>query len=253
MRKLFLIGIGVGDPDHLTLQAINALKQVDVFFVTDKGPDKTELVALRTEICRRHRPDGGYRTADLHDPDRDRTPDDYRSAVQTWHDQRAAIYEEAITHALGPDDCGAFLVWGDPAIYDSTLRIIEQIIATGRVALELEVIPGISSIQVLAARHRIPLNRIGEAVHITTGRQLAAGLIPDHGDVVVMLDGTCAFTTVTEPVDIYWGAYLGTPHELLINGPLHEVSDEIQRTRAEARAAHGWIMDIYLLRRSPAL
>ena len=253
MRKLFLIGIGVGDPDHLTLQAINALKQVDVFFVIDKGSDKADLAALRTEICHRHRTDGAYRTVELHDPERDRNPDDYRAAVQTWHDQRAAVYEQAITNALGADECGAFLVWGDPAIYDSTLRIIDQIIAAGSVALDLEVIPGISSSQVLAARHRIALNRVGESVHITTGRQLAAGLIPAHGDVVVMLDGTCAFTTVTEPVDIYWGAYLGTPHELLISGPLPEVSDEIQRTRAGARAAHGWIMDIYLLRRSPAL
>lgn len=253
MRKLFLIGIGVGDPDHLTVQAINALEQVDVLFVIDKGPDKADLVALRTEICRRHRPDAGYRTVELRDPERDRNPDDYRSAVQTWHDRRATVYEQAITDALGGDGCGAFLVWGDPAIYDSTLRIIEQITAAGRVAVDLEVIPGISSIQVLAARHRIALNRVGEAVHITTGRNLAAGLIPEHGDVVVMLDGTCAFTTVTESVDIYWGAYLGTPHELLISGPLSEVSDEIQRTRAEARAAHGWIMDIYLLRRRSVL
>jgi precorrin-6A synthase len=253
VRKLLLIGIGVGDPDHLTLQAINALQQVDVFFVIDKGPDKADLVALRTEICRRHRPDGQYHTVELHDPERDRNPDHYRSAVRTWHDRRATVYEQAITNALGGNECGAFLVWGDPAIYDSTLRIIEQIIVTGRVALDLEVIPGISSIQLLAARHRIALNRVGEPVHITTGRNLAAGLIPDHGDVVVMLDGTCAFTTLAEPVDIYWGAYLGTPHELLISGPLHEVGDEIQRTRAQARAAHGWIMDIYLLRRSPAL
>ena len=250
MRKLFLIGIGVGDPDHLTVQAISALQQVDVFFVVDKGTDKADLVALRTEICRRHRPDGEYRTVELRDPERDRNPGDYRSAVQTWHARRATVYEQAIAHALGAEECGAFLVWGDPALYDSTLRIIEQITATGRVALDLEVIPGIGSIQLLAARHRIGLNRVGEAVHITTGRNLAAGLIPDHGDVVVMLDGTCAFTTVIEPVDIYWGAYLGTPHELLISGPLHEVSDEIQRTRAGARAAHGWIMDIYLLRRT---
>jgi precorrin-6A synthase len=111
------------------------------------------------------------------------------------------------------------------------------------------VIPGISSIQVLAARHRIPLNRIGEAVHITTGRKLAAGEVPGQGDLVVMLDGGCAFTTVTEDVDIFWGAYLGTTHELLISGRLSEVSDRIEHVRAEARAAHGWIMDIYLLRR----
>jgi precorrin-6A synthase len=251
VRKLFLIGIGSGDPDHLTLQAIEALRRIDVFFVVDKGPEKSDLTALRTEMCRRHRPDAAYRTVDLVDPPRDRQPDDYRAAVRDWHDRRAALYEQAIAEALAEGECGAFLVWGDPAIYDSTLRIVDDITAAGRVALDVEVIPGISSVQVLAARHRIPLNRIGEAVHITTGRKLAAGDVPDTGDLVVMLDGTCAFTTVTEDVDIFWGAYLGTPDELLVAGRLADVRDEIERTRAEARAAHGWIMDIYLLRRRP--
>ena len=248
-RRLALIGMGSGDPAQLTLQAVEVLQQVDVFFVVDKGPEKADLAALRTEICRRHRPDGGYRTVELRDPPRDRRPDDYGAAVRTWHDERAARYEQAIADALGEGECGAFLIWGDPAFYDSTIRIVDQITAAGRVGLDLEVVPGISSIQVLAARHRIPLNRIGEAVHITTGRRLAAGDVPDRGDLVIMLDGSCAFTTVTEDVDIFWGAYLGTPHERLIAGRLADVGDEIERTRAEARAAHGWIMDIYLLRR----
>jgi precorrin-6A synthase len=250
MRTLLLIGIGAGDPDHLTLQAVDALRRVDVFFVVDKGPHKADLAALRTEICRRHRPDGGHRTVELPDPERDRRPDDYQGAVAAWHERRAALYEQAITTALGPDDTGAFLVWGDPALYDSTLRIVDRITATGDLDLDVEVVPGISSVQVLAARHRIALNQVGEAVHITTGRKLAAGEVPDRGDVVVMLDGTCAFTTVTDDdVDIYWGAYLGTPHELLVSGPLQRVAGEIERTRAAARTRHGWIMDVYLLRR----
>lgn len=248
-RRLLLIGIGSGDPDHLTLQAVDALRRVDVFFVVDKGPEKADLAALRTEICRRHRPDGGFRTVELRDPPRDRRPDDYRAAVRTWHDERAALYEDAIAAALREGECGAFLIWGDPAFYDSTIRIVDRIRSGGRIGLDVEVVPGISSIQVLAARHRIPLNRIGEAVHITTGRKLAAGDVPADGDLVIMLDGSCAFTTVTEDVDIFWGAYLGTQQELLISGRLSDVSDQIERTRAEARTAHGWIMDIYLLRR----
>jgi precorrin-6B methylase 1 len=85
--------------------------------------------------------------------------------------ERGLIGEE-----LGEDECGAFLVWGDPSLYDSTLRIIDQIIARGTVAFECEVIPGISAIQALAARHRITLNRIGRSIHITTGRKIAEGL-----------------------------------------------------------------------------
>ena len=248
-RRLLLIGIGSGDPEHLTLQAVEAIRRVDVFFVVDKGPEKADLAALRTGICARHRPDGGYRTVELVDPPRDRRPDDYGAAVRTWHDERAALYERAIADELGDGACGAFLIWGDPAFYDSTIRVVDRITAAGRVGLDVEVVPGISSIQVLAARHRIPLNRIGQAIHVTTGRKLAAGEVPGTGDLVIMLDGTCAFTTVTEDVDIFWGAYLGTAHELLIAGRLAEVRDQIERTRAAARAEHGWIMDIYLLRR----
>ena len=116
---------------------------------------------------------------------------------------------------------------------------------------EVEVIAGISAIAALCARHKIALNRVGEAVQITTGRRLAAeGLPASARDVVVMLDARCAFKQVAgEGIDIYWGAYLGTPDEILVAGALDEVGDEIERMRAAARARKGWIMDTYLLRR----
>ena len=65
-----------------------------------------------------------------------------------------------------------------------------------------------------------------------------------------MLDADCAFRRFAdEPVDIYWGAYVGTQDEILIAGAVAEVMDEIERVRAEARERKGWIMDTYLLRR----
>lgn len=68
---------------------------------------------------------------------------------------------------------------------------------------------------------------------------------------MVMLDAQTAFTAHTDQdAHIYWGAYLGTPDELLISGPLAEVSEQIVETRAEARLRKGWIMDTYLLRRN---
>ena len=48
---------------------------------------------------------------------------------------------------------------------------------------------------------------------------------------------------------IYWGAYLGTPDELLVSGPLQAVKAHILELRDEARRRKGWIMDTYLLRR----
>jgi precorrin-6A synthase len=171
--------------------------------------------------------------------------------VAGWHEKRAEIFERMMTQELAEDGCGAFLVWGDPALYDGTIRILEMIAARGKIAFSYDVIPGISAIQALTARHRIPLNRIGEPIHITTGRQVAAGLAGAHDNIVVMLDGQCAFNTVRDPhVDIYWGAYLGTADEILISGKLGDVAEDITARRAEARSRKGWVMDTYLLRRN---
>jgi precorrin-6A synthase len=143
------------------------------------------------------------------------------------------------------------LVWGDPSLYDSTLRIVEQLSQRAKLAFEYEVIPGITAIQALAARHKLVLNRIGGAVQISTGRLLAQHGFPAQvDDLVVMLDGEQAFEQVGgQDMEIFWGAYLGDARELTIAGKLDEVREEIVRVRKHARAQHGWIMDTYLLRR----
>ena len=252
MRKLLIIGIGAGNPDHITVQAINALNRVDVFFVVDKGAEKDDLVRLRRELCARYIKNRSYRTVDIQDPARDRRPPSYEEAVKAWHAERLAAYEEALLHELGDDECGAFLVWGDPSLYDSTLRIVDQIAARGVVAFEHEIIPGITSVQALAAAHKIALNRVGGPIEITTGRRIAEGLPERVDDVVVMLDGDCGFKRIAESdVEIYWGAYLGTEDEILRSGKLRDCAADIERVRREARARKGWIMDTYLLRRSP--
>jgi precorrin-6A synthase len=250
MKKVFVIGIGAGNPDYVTVQAINALNQIDVFFMIDKGDEKDDLIRLRKEICDRHVKNKSYRIVEAVDPPRDRAPSSYEPTVRAWHEQRAGIYERLIGEELGEDECGAFLVWGDPSLYDSTLRIIDQIMARRAIAFDYEVIPGISAVQALAARHRLALNRIGRPVHITTGRKLGMGLPQEADDVVVMLDGDCAFKKIDDPdIDIYWGAYLGTEDEILVSGRLREVGPAIERMRADAKARKGWVMDTYLLRR----
>jgi precorrin-6A synthase len=249
---VLVIGIGAGDPGHVTMQAVAALNAADVFFVMDKGAAKRELVRLRREICERYIEDTSYRIVEVRDPERDRSAPDYAAAVAAWRSARAEVWEELIARELGEDCCGAFLVWGDPALYDSTIAVLGEIAARGQVAFEVEVIPGISSVQALAAAHRVPLNRVGEPIEITTGRRLREKLGADGGDVVVMLDAGTAFDTVEDgDTEIYWGAYVGTEHEILVSGKLRDVAQEIVRLRAEARERHGWIMDVYLLRRAP--
>lgn len=251
-RELLLIGIGAGDPDWLTLEAVRAIQALDVLFVVTKEREVDALVGARRAIVAAHR-STPLRTIELADPPRPwRTATDYDAAVAQWREQRRAQWAEAIGWHLGDDETGGFLVWGDPGLYESTLAIVDDVVASAPGdPIARRVIPGVSSVHALTARHGIPLNRQGRAVQISPARLLAGGGMPEGvDDLVVMLDGQQAFASI-EPagLDIYWGAHLGTSDELLISGPLTEVRDQIIQARAEAAARIGWMFDTYLLRR----
>ncbi|GAA4900659.1 precorrin-6A synthase (deacetylating) [Tessaracoccus lubricantis] len=252
-REVALIGIGAGDPDWLTLEAVAAIRALDVLFVVVKEDEYDEPVAFRRDLVARHRgadlPE--LRVVELADPPRPwRSTPDYPAAVARWRQQRFEQWGEAIAAALAEGETGGFLVWGDPSLYESTLAIVERIAQAAVEPFDVRVIPGISCVLALAARHRIPLNRQGRAVQVSPARLLADGLPDGVDDVVVMLDGRQTFATIDPTgIDIYWGAYLGTPDEILISGPLPEVRDRIVEVRAEAAARKGWMFDTYLLRR----
>lgn len=248
MIELALIGIGTGNPDHLTTQAVQAMNNADLILLPRKGSAQSDLIDLRRAICgqalaRR------VRIVEFDMPVRD-SGGDYLCAVDEWHEAIAAAWRAQISLHLPSGGRLALLVWGDPSLYDSTLRIAERLKAGG-VAMQVRVVPGLTSIQLLTAAHGIPLNPLGGAVTITTGRTLRVHGWPEGADtIVVMLDSGCAFE-VLEPqgIAIWWGAYLGMVQERLIHGPLVQAAPRIAALRAELRARHGWIMDVYLMRK----
>lgn len=245
MPEIVVIGIGAGNPEHMTIEAVRALNAADLVLIPRKGAAKSDLADLRREICARYLENPDTRLVEFEMPVRDAGAG-YRDGVDAWHRAIAGRYRALLE---GVDGVAALLVWGDPSLYDSTLRILD-ILARDGFAFTRRVVPGITSLQALAARHGVPLNTVGGPVHVTTGRRLREGA-PDADSVAVMLDGDCAFLGVpAEGVTIYWGAYLGMPEEILISGPLAEVAGRIAEVRARARARHGWIMDTYLLRRT---
>ncbi len=243
MIELVLIGAGTGHPDHLTLQGVRALQEADLVLIPRKGAGKEDLAHLRRAMLDRHRPGGAVAEVDL--PVRD-TDLPYLDGVERWHDAIATAWTQAVSLPQG--GTVAMLVWGDPSLYDSSLRI------AARLDWRARVIPGITAIQALCAAHAIPLNALGSEVRITTGRRLReAGFPRDADRVLVMLDGACAFATLPpQGLRIWWGAYLGMPEQLLESGLLTDAGPRIQTVRATARAAHGWIMDCYLLARDDA-
>ncbi len=252
MNKIYLIGVGPGEPHYLTVQAINTMKKVDVFFLLEKeGKGYKDFLKIRKRVLERYLKSGKYRIVVAKIPERKKGGKLYEAEVEAWRQKKAEIITELIKNELKDGEAGAFLIWGDPALYDGHLEILQHILKKGAINFEYEVIPGITSIQVLTAKHKIPLNRIGEPIVITTGRKLKEYSIDDVTNAIVLLDSYSTFKHFQDAnIDIYWGSYLGTEDEILISGKLKDVIDDIKKLKREAKKKKGWLMDTYILRQS---
>ena len=247
MLTLVLTGIGCGDPEQLTLAAIRAINKADLVLIPRKGAEKSDLADLRRAICADVLVNDKTRVVEFDLPVRDAGEEDYRKGVDEWHNAVAATWSREIASHLGGQGRVALLIWGDPSLYDSSLRIAARLEPPPRI----EVVPGVTSIQALCAAHALPVNEIGEPFLVTTGRRLRERGWPSGvNTIVVMLDGGVSFQYLDPAgLQIWWGAYLGMPDEILISGDLAEAGPRIVAARSQAREKHGWIMDSYILRR----
>lgn len=231
-----VLGFGMG-PQHVTPEVAAALAGCDYALAVAKREDDP-LLAVRRAVCDAH----GIELVVVPDPERDRSPGldraGYEGAVADWYAARLAAYRAVLSARGGV--C-AFLVWGDPSLYDGTIRIVREL------GVDFDVLPGISAPQVLAARHRVVLHEVGRPVHVTTARRLRADVAAGQRSVVVMLTAGVDLDGFDD-WSIWWGANLGGAGERLVAGRVAEVVGEIEVARAAAKAEAGWVMDLFLLR-----
>src|SRR5690606_41493330 len=96
VKRLLIIGIGAGDPDHLTFQAAKAIAAADVFLIVDKGEAKHDLARPRHDLIEAHgRPP--CRVVEVRDPEPDRPAAAYTAAVEDWPSHRAPVHVSPIT------------------------------------------------------------------------------------------------------------------------------------------------------------
>ena len=140
-------------------------------------------------------------------------------------------------------------MWGDPAFYDSTIRVVDALVeryAAAGVAVEPR--RHRRDQRTAAARRATPhpaqparrasTSRPGAASSTSTTRPSATSSSCCDGHLA------CAELADAFPdLELYWGAYLGTPDELLVHGTLADVIDEVRRLRAAGarapRVGHG--------------
>lgn len=237
--KIWVLGIGMG-PQHVTPEVVSALQACD-YVIAARKSDDDELLAVRHAVASSF----GVPVVEVPDPERDRKASlfHYEGEIADWHAARAAVFESVLRERGGT---AGFLVWGDPSLYDSTVRIVSSL--ASRLGVPFEVLPGISAPQLLAARHKIVLHEVGRPLHITTGRRFREAVEAGQDNILVMLSRSLDLEGLDD-WSVWWGANLGTPSEELVAGRVREVRAGISQARARAKAMAGWVLDICLLRR----
>lgn len=203
------VGVGPGDPEHLTLKALRELQAADRVFVPETdasagGAGRAErIVAAHVPAERIERLMFAMRDAD--------------ARAGNW--DRAGI---AIGDVVAEGGTAAFATIGDPNLY-STFTYIAQTVRSVHPEVEIRTVPGITAMQDLASRSGTVLAEGAEAVVLmpyTAGDDALRDALA-RGDTVVVYKGGRQMPRVLDAVKdagrlehAVYGEELGSEQEL---------------------------------------
>ena len=178
--KLFVIGVGPGDPELLTLKAVRILKHVPCI-VVPKGKEEGSSLAL--SIVRKALPLNGKEIVELHFPMMKTAPHPSplptgargnvggplpRGEMESPAQELGAKWTQAAEAVLSRLDKGldaAFITIGDPSIYSTFFYLYDRLLER-KPSLAIEMVPGISSINASAARAGLSLGLGDERIAV---------------------------------------------------------------------------------------
>lgn len=147
--RLYVIGVGPGDPELITLRGLKILKEVPLIFYPTGGKETLALSIIEKVIPLREK-----RLLELYFP-----MQRVEELSQYWEE-----IAEKIRACLSDTGTGAFITLGDPAFY-STFFYLQSFLE--KRGIEIEIIPGIGSFSAFSALLKIPLALHKEEVVIT--------------------------------------------------------------------------------------
>lgn len=157
-RRLIGVGVGPGDPELVTLKAARVLGEADAILVpaTEASAESPDGAGRAERLVLAACPDVA--------PAIRRVP--FRMADRRGvTDARREAWEASAAAALAAYDDGArtvaFATVGDPSVY-STFSYLAAHVLAARPDVAVEVVPGITAMQALAAAERTPLVEGGE-------------------------------------------------------------------------------------------
>jgi len=189
MAKVYAVGVGPGDPELLTRKAERILRQSQVILAPVSNPGEASI-ALDTV---REFLDEGRQEIIIHQFP---MTSDKSRLIPAWQEAAALIADRV---ASGSDV--AFITIGDPLIY-STFIYLLRIFRETYPQIEVEIIPGISSITTSAAVAGVALAEAEEKIVIIPATAGIAAIVealesyetvvilkvkPLYGDILVLL------------------------------------------------------------------
>lgn len=176
LGKLFVIGVGPGDPELITLKAVRILKDISCIFVP-KGKEEGSSIALSIvekvidlkdkEIIEAYFPMKKTRLQAFDSCELD----------TKWHETIETIYSK-----LNKGIDVAFITLGDPTIYSTFFYLYDKLLELSPL-LNIEIIPGVSSINAGAARAKLSLSLADEKIAI-----LPATYVDDIEEILQKFD-----------------------------------------------------------------
>jgi precorrin-2/cobalt-factor-2 C20-methyltransferase len=149
---LHCVGCGPGDPDLLTLKAINIIKNADVIYTPTARENKPSVVlsivekflSKETEICQLIFP----------------MVKDYEKLREYWKSNAKEIAD-----AVRNGKKAVYLTVGDPSLYSTWIYIHKEMCKTHK-DIEIEIVPGITSIFSFSAEIKTPIGEGEEIIGI---------------------------------------------------------------------------------------
>jgi precorrin-2/cobalt-factor-2 C20-methyltransferase len=141
--KLFVLGIGPGDPELMTLKAARILKEVSCI-VVPKGREEGSSLAL--SIVQKSLSLDGKEIVEAFFPMKKTMGNEKEDLDQQWNQT-----VDAVLNRLDRGIDAAFITIGDPGIYSTFFYLYDRLLQQ-RPSLAVEIVPGISSINAAAAQ-----------------------------------------------------------------------------------------------------
>lgn len=210
------VGVGPGDPEHVTLAAVRALRAADRVFAPSLALD---VVGRAESIVREAAPDVHVE----------------RLVIEMRRDGDATVYADAARRIADALDAGqhvAFATLGDPNVY-STFSSLAREVREQRPGTPIETVAGIMAFQALASRAGFVVLEGTETLSLVTaldGTDALDTALTDRNRAVAVYKGGRHLPAIAKRLaaagrlgGAVAGELLGLPGERA--GPLDELAD----------------------------